>query len=278
MSAARANRKLSRSLYAALFRSTCRLQSELARGNVALATDCLFLVSPFQAEFTQYKCTHPDEPAASTVSGRGSKSGSDAPASAPFGATSHASATHPDLLAVLRSNFRQAAQKAQSDADLVQPSIDKGFQVLRTLNQRCGYLEKMVYSRVSEALSVNKDISVRVHSWHSPEPSITLNVHEYEVTITNHSMRNTYKLLSRSWEIHHVTGKVETIRGDGVVGKQPVLQPGESHTYRSFTLLPCAVGTMKGQYTLINLKTGQECTARVAPFGLMVDDAVQVQE
>ena len=67
----------------------------------------------------------------------------------------------------------------------------------------------------------------------------------YEVTIENHS-KDSVQLTSRHWEIHDALNDIETVDGDGVIGKKPVLKPGELHTYSSGCLLASPYGAMKG--------------------------------
>ncbi len=59
------------------------------------------------------------------------------------------------------------------------------------------------------------------------------------------------KLLSRHWIITDANGKVEEVRGDGVVGEQPYLRPGEGFQYTSGAILETAVGSMKGSYQML---------------------------
>jgi ApaG protein len=58
------------------------------------------------------------------------------------------------------------------------------------------------------------------------------------------------RLLSRHWVITDANGKIEEVRGDGVVGEQPRLQPGEGYSYTSGAVLATSVGTMRGEYFL----------------------------
>jgi len=75
-------------------------------------------------------------------------------------------------------------------------------------------------------------------------------VFAYTVTIRNTGER-TAKLVSRHWIITDGHNQVEEVRGDGVVGEQPVLKPGESFEYTSGCPLPTPVGSMKGSYQCI---------------------------
>jgi ApaG protein len=72
-------------------------------------------------------------------------------------------------------------------------------------------------------------------------------VFAYTVTIRNTGKR-TAKLVSRHWIITDGNNQVEEVRGEGVVGEQPVLKPGESYEYTSGCPLPTPVGSMRGTY------------------------------
>jgi ApaG protein len=74
----------------------------------------------------------------------------------------------------------------------------------------------------------------------------------YEMTITNES-EETVQLLNRHWRITDMTGKIEEVRGPGVVGLQPLIKPGKSFTYNSFCQLSTPQGTMEGYYEMQNL-------------------------
>jgi ApaG protein len=88
----------------------------------------------------------------------------------------------------------------------------------------------------------------------------------YTITIANHGSE-TVQLLSRHWIITDATGKIEEVRGPGVVGQQPVLGPGESFTYTSGCPLGTAFGTMEGTYQMMT-GGGEGFDARIAPFTL----------
>jgi ApaG protein len=75
-------------------------------------------------------------------------------------------------------------------------------------------------------------------------------VFAYTITIQNHG-RQAAKLLTRHWVITDSNQKVQEVRGDGVVGEQPLLKPGEQFVYTSGTMLETAVGTMKGSYQML---------------------------
>jgi ApaG protein len=77
------------------------------------------------------------------------------------------------------------------------------------------------------------------------------------------------RLQSRHWVITDANGKVEEVRGEGVVGEQPRLQPGESYNYTSGAVLETQVGTMRGTY-LFHADDGTDFEAPIPEFVLSV--------
>ena len=88
----------------------------------------------------------------------------------------------------------------------------------------------------------------------------------YTVTISNES-DETVQLLTRHWIIKDGTGHTEEVRGPGVVGKQPTLQPGESFEYTSGCPLSTPFGVMEGSYQMV-AGNGEQFDVRIAPFTL----------
>ena len=120
---------------------------------------------------------------------------------------------------------------------------------------------------VSEA--VTRGVRVTVEAQYSPErsqPSLQHWFFLYTVRIANEGPV-TVQLVSRHWIITDGTGRVEEVRGPGVVGKQPILKPGESFEYTSGCPLPTAFGTMEGTYQMAS-EGGDRFDARIAPFTL----------
>lgn len=78
-------------------------------------------------------------------------------------------------------------------------------------------------------------------------------VFSYRVTLTNNN-RTSVKLLSRAWVITDGNGKVNQVKGKGVVGQQPVIAPGESYSYTSGAIFPTPVGFMQGYYELQDIE------------------------
>lgn len=93
-------------------------------------------------------------------------------------------------------------------------------------------------------------------------------VFAYTITIRNTGAVPA-KLLTRHWIITDSNGKVQEVRGDGVVGEQPHLQPGEAFKYTSGTLLETAVGSMHGSYQMV-ADDGVRFDAEIPAFTLAV--------
>jgi len=89
----------------------------------------------------------------------------------------------------------------------------------------------------------------------------------YRVSITNDSDK-TVQLMSRHWIIIDSNSRREEVVGDGVLGKQPVLAPGENHTYFSFCNLKTNFGTMEGSYFFANEATSEEFKVSIPRFFL----------
>lgn len=93
-------------------------------------------------------------------------------------------------------------------------------------------------------------------------------VFSYTVTIRNRG-ETPAKLLSRHWIITDGNGKVQEVRGDGVVGEQPRVRPGEDYQYTSGAVLETAVGTMRGSYQMVS-EDGTRFDAAIPEFTLSV--------
>jgi ApaG protein len=105
---------------------------------------------------------------------------------------------------------------------------------------------------MSEAITRN--IRVRVESEFAPErsnPPQNVWSFLYTIRITNEG-RETVQLLSRHWIITDAMGAVREVRGPGVIGKQPVLEPGDSFEYTSGCELSTPFGSMRGTYEMSN--------------------------
>jgi ApaG protein len=94
----------------------------------------------------------------------------------------------------------------------------------------------------------------------------------YHVTIANVG-EEVAQLLSRKWIVANADGEVQTVEGPGVVGEQPVIEPGMTFEYTSFCPLNTAFGTMHGTYTMAR-PDGATFDAEIAPFMLAAPNAV----
>ena len=90
---------------------------------------------------------------------------------------------------------------------------------------------------------------------------------EYSVKIENQS-KELVQLESRHWVILDSLNEEETVDGEGVIGKKPVLKPGQSHTYTSGCLLASPYGAMYGYYRMINLNSTKKFNVMIPVFKL----------
>ena len=90
---------------------------------------------------------------------------------------------------------------------------------------------------------------------------------EYSVKIENQS-KELVQLDSRHWVILDSLNEEETVDGEGVIGKKPVLKPGQSHTYTSGCLLASPYGAMFGYYRMINLNSTKKFNVMIPVFKL----------
>lgn len=100
------------------------------------------------------------------------------------------------------------------------------------------------------------------------EPEADRYVFAYTIRITNNG-EVAARLMSRHWVITDANGKVQEVNGDGVVGEQPHLDPGEEFEYSSGAVLETPVGAMQGLYRM-ETEGGFEFDAPIAPFTLAV--------
>jgi ApaG protein len=89
----------------------------------------------------------------------------------------------------------------------------------------------------------------------------------YKITIENQS-KDSVQLMERHWNIKDSLNSTETVDGEGVIGKKPVIKPGESHTYTSGCLLASPFGAMAGYYKMINFTTTRKFRVQVPTFKL----------
>ena len=116
---------------------------------------------------------------------------------------------------------------------------------------------------------VTRGIRVTVRSQYLPErssPKSGQYAFAYTVRIANEG-EAVAQLKSRHWVITDADGKVQEVRGEGVVGEKPVLRPGQAFEYTSWCMLATPHGSMRGTYQMMR-EDGEGFDAMIAPFAL----------
>jgi len=117
--------------------------------------------------------------------------------------------------------------------------------------------------------TTTRDVMVSVEPFYLEEQSAPEENHyvwAYRVRIENQGEK-TVQLLTRHWKITDANGNLQEVRGEGVVGEQPILEPGESFEYTSGTPLATPSGIMVGTYRL-ERGNGEIFDARIPAFSL----------
>lgn len=117
---------------------------------------------------------------------------------------------------------------------------------------------------------VTRHVRVTVRAFYladQSEPERSHYVWAYRVSIANEG-RQTVQLLKRSWSITDAQGRTQHVHGEGVVGQQPVLDPGESFEYTSGTPLSTPSGFMRGAYHMVAPTTGEAFDVAIPGFSL----------
>ncbi|MFN3851724.1 MAG: Co2+/Mg2+ efflux protein ApaG [Spirosomataceae bacterium] len=120
--------------------------------------------------------------------------------------------------------------------------------------------------------AITKGLKVSVQTEFQPEYSSPIHAHyvfTYRIKIENHS-EYTVQLMRRHWLIFDTIGTVREVEGEGVVGLQPVLEPGEVHEYVSGCNLKSTIGKMVGTYTMERVMDGKDFKVDIPEFTMMV--------
>ena len=115
---------------------------------------------------------------------------------------------------------------------------------------------------------ITKGVEVSVETEYQSEYSSPRQYHfvfTYKIIITNKS-DSTIQLLRRHWHIHDAGFKTREIEGEGVVGKQPVLEPGETHQYVSGCNLKSGIGKMYGTFLMEKALDGKRFKVNIPEF------------
>ncbi len=120
--------------------------------------------------------------------------------------------------------------------------------------------------------STTRGIRISVEIEYQPAYSSPTQFHyvfTYRITIENLSDQ-TIQLLNRHWYIHDANRSLKEVEGEGVVGQQPVLEPGEIHNYVSGCNLKSGIGKMHGSYTMKRIMDGKRFEVKIPEFTMVV--------
>jgi ApaG protein len=118
---------------------------------------------------------------------------------------------------------------------------------------------------------ITEGVKVSVETIYQPEYSNPANEHfmfAYRVKIENMGDYSV-QLMSRKWTIFDSNESKRSVEGEGVVGQQPLIEPGENHEYVSGCNLKTDIGTMKGSYEMIRVVDGQKFQVNIPEFQLI---------
>jgi ApaG protein len=124
--------------------------------------------------------------------------------------------------------------------------------------------------------SDDQKVSVEVETSYLAEqsdPAERRYVFSYTITIRNEG-QSAARLMTRHWIITDANGKVQEVRGDGVVGEQPHLKPGQGFRYSSGAVIETPVGAMQGSYQMLS-DDGERFDAPIPPFRLAMPGVLQ---
>ncbi|MGA0555136.1 Co2+/Mg2+ efflux protein ApaG [Larkinella sp. VNQ87] len=120
--------------------------------------------------------------------------------------------------------------------------------------------------------AITEGVKVSVMTEYQPEYSSPMQAHyvfTYRITIENGGP-STVQLLRRHWLIYDGYGMAREVEGAGVVGQQPVLEPGETHEYVSGCNLRSSLGKMSGTYLMERIVDGKQFRVNIPEFMMVV--------
>lgn len=120
--------------------------------------------------------------------------------------------------------------------------------------------------------AITEGVQVSVETNYQPEYSSPTQLHyvfTYRITIENHS-NYTIKLHRRHWFIHDANNTIREVEGEGVVGQQPILEPGQAHQYVSGCNLRSGLGKMHGTYLMEKVVDGSQFEVMIPEFTMIV--------
>lgn len=119
---------------------------------------------------------------------------------------------------------------------------------------------------------ISEGVEISVETFYQSDYSNPANnefMFAYRITIENHNPF-TVQLLRRHWFIYDSNGQKREVEGEGVVGVQPVLQPGQQFQYVSGCNLRTEIGRMQGTYLMENQDTKSAFSVKIPPFDMVV--------
>ncbi len=116
---------------------------------------------------------------------------------------------------------------------------------------------------------VTSGVEVSVETFYQADANQPEFIFAYRVTIENQNVFPV-QLLRRHWDIFDSNGAYREVDGDGVIGQQPILEPGARHQYISGCNLDTEMGRMSGHYEMVNLNTDQPFTVVIPAFDLIM--------
>ena len=122
------------------------------------------------------------------------------------------------------------------------------------------------------ANKISEGMEVSVETFYQPDYSNPISgeyMFAYRITIENHN-NFSVKLQRRHWHIFDSNGSYHEVEGEGVVGVQPILQPGERYQYVSGCNLRTEMGKMYGSYTMENLNNKKSFEVNIPIFEMIV--------
>jgi len=122
-----------------------------------------------------------------------------------------------------------------------------------------------MFSKTTNGIKINVETSFLPEK---SNPDHSYYVYAYYITIEN-TIEDTVQLLSRHWIITDAMGNKHEVKGEGVIGEQPILIKGAKHAYQSWSPLPTKMGKMEGSYMMINLKNNEKFEVQIPAFVLI---------
>ncbi|BBB25244.1 Co2+/Mg2+ efflux protein ApaG [Amphritea japonica] len=127
----------------------------------------------------------------------------------------------------------------------------------------------MIFSETANNIAINVETAYLPDQ---SDPAKKRYVFSYHITITNNDQQPV-QLLRRRWLIVDGDEKIQEVEGEGVIGEQPVIEPQQSYSYTSGTVLSTRVGSMQGHYQM-QTNDGQTFNADIEPFTLAQPNAL----